>query len=141
MPVQQSILLVDPDERTRAFLAGQLERLDVEVLTASDAEEASRLLGEKDVRVMITELYLPVKAEKCLIAETRRAQPDRNLRIVAHTHRSLTADRNWAMQAGANAYLIKPTRAARMRHVVSRLLQTPATTPASSPYRAATDRP
>lgn len=140
MSTQQSILLVDPDERARAFLAGQLERLDVAVLTAADAEEANRLLDENDVRVMITELYLPVKKAKCLIAETRRAAPDRNLRIVAHTHRGLTTDREWAMQAGADAYLIKPTRAARMRHVVTRLLEAP-TAAAPSPYKSATGAP
>jgi CheY-like chemotaxis protein len=51
----------------------------------------------------------------------RRNAAFRKTRIVAHTSRSMAADREWAMRAGADAYLIKPTRAERMRYVVARL--------------------
>lgn len=118
----QPILLVDPDIRARTYLAGQLEPLGLRVLQANDGAEATRILATEDVRVMISELYLECDAEKCLIAATRRAAPDRELRIVAHTHRSLDEDRAWALTAGADAYLIKPTRASRVRYVVGRLL-------------------
>ena len=121
---QQTILLVDPDDRARAFLAGQLAPLDVRIEQASDAATALQKLAGNDVRVMVSELYLPARESKCLIAEARRSQPDRDVRIIAHTHRSLAEDREWAMEAGADAYLIKPTRASRVRYVVGRLLAT-----------------
>lgn len=122
--LQQTILLVDPDDRARTFLAGQLAPLDVRIEEASDAAAALQALERADVRVMVSELYLPARGSKCLIAEARRAQPGRDVRIIAHTHRSLAEDREWALEAGADAYLIKPTRASRVRYVVGRLLAT-----------------
>jgi CheY-like chemotaxis protein len=122
---QQSLLLVDPDDRARTNLAKQLEPLDLRVVQAKDGDTALALLGSNDIRVMISELYLPTRDRKCLIAEARRTQKRRDIRIIAHTHRMLGADRDWALEAGADAYLIKPTRASRVRYVVGRLLATP----------------
>lgn len=126
MSRQQTILLVDPDDRARSLLATQLEPLELSVLHAPDGATARRVLKENSVRVMVTELYLPVEEAKCLVEEARRADPGREVRIIAHTHRSLDADREWALRAGADAYLIKPTRAPRVRYVVGRLLSSPA---------------
>jgi hypothetical protein len=66
-------------------------------------------------------LYLKTGDDDDLIHAIRRSKTLRKTRTMAHTSRSTAADRDWAMRAGADAYLIKPTRAERMRYVVSRL--------------------
>jgi len=132
MSRQQTILLVDPDDRARSLLATQLEPLELRVLQAPDGATASAFLKDAAVRVMVTELYLPVQEAACLVEEARRADPGREVRIIAHTHRSLDADREWALRAGADAYLIKPTRAPRVRYVVGRLLSSPSVVPTPS---------
>lgn len=116
-----TILLVDPDTRARALLAKQLGSVATDVVQASDGAAALEVLGSRDVKVVVTELYLPVGSHACLVQAIRANPKLRRTRAVAHTHRCLPPDREWAMTVGADAYLIKPTRAERMRYVVSRL--------------------
>lgn len=120
--MSDSILLVDPDTHTRALIATRLAPLGAAILQADDAQHALAVLGGCDVRVVLTELYLSTGDDTDLIHAIRRQKALRKTRTVAHTHRSLAADRDWAMRAGADAYLIKPTRAERLRYVVSRLI-------------------
>lgn len=130
----QTVLIVDPDARARELLARQLAPLELRVLEAADGPDAVSVLALEPVTLLITELYLETGDDPCLIRSIRRREPARELRIIAHTHRSLDADRAWALKAGADAYLIKPTRAQRVRYVVGRLITTPAVTatPASA---------
>lgn len=116
-----TILLVDPDARARALLARQLQSDAIAVMQASDGAAALEALGSANVKVVVTELYLPTGDHACLVQAIRANPKLRRTRAVAHTHRCLPPDREWAMTAGADAYLIKPTRAERMRYVVSRL--------------------
>jgi two-component system chemotaxis response regulator CheY len=116
-----TVLLVDPDPRARAQLAEYLKPIGCRVIEAADGVTALRLLHDGNVRLVVTELYLPVTDDECLIQAIRRDDANRTTRIVALTHRCLAADREWAMRAGADAYLIKPTRAQRVRYVVGRL--------------------
>jgi CheY-like chemotaxis protein len=116
-----TVLLVDPDSRARTFLAHQLAGSGCTFREASDAAAAWKVMAAEEVRLVVTELYLPLAPDECLIHAIRRNKAHRRTRIIAHTHRSMAADREWAMRAGADAYLIKPTRAARLRYVVGRL--------------------
>ena len=134
------ILLVDPDSRTRSLVASQLTGIGCEILQASDGESAMRVVRESDVKLVVTELYLEAEGRTCLIEAIRSDRALRKTRTMAHTHRCLVADREWALRAGADAYLIKPTRAERMRYVVGRLASTrgpnaAVDVPAESPYR------
>lgn len=119
-----TILLVDPDTRTRSLLASQLSSIGCDIVQAGDGAGAWALLQSRDVKVVVTELYLMTRESDCLIKAIRGQRSFRGTRTIAHTHRCLPADRDWAMNAGADAYLIKPTRAERMRYVVSRLATT-----------------
>jgi DNA-binding response OmpR family regulator len=116
-----TVLLVDPDKRVRALLADQLASTGYTVLQAADGETAMRMVNEREIRLVVTELYLKTGADDDLIHAIRRSKTLRKTRTMAHTNRSTAADRDWAMRAGADAYLIKPTRAERMRDVVTRL--------------------
>lgn len=119
-----TVLLVDPDTRSRTLLASQLSSIGCRIIEAADGASAWTLLKSSDVKVVVTELYLMTGDADCLIKAVRADRSFRNTRTVAHTHRCLPVDRDWAMNAGADAYLIKPTRAERMRYVVSRLATT-----------------
>ena len=116
-----TILLVDPDTRARAFLASQLRSLGCRILEAGDGPTAMSIVTTVPVKLVVTELYLATGDSACLIGAIRGIKALRKTRTLAHTTRSLPADREHAMQVGADAYLIKPTRAERMRYVVGRL--------------------
>lgn len=117
-----TVLLVDPDPRARALLAQQITPIGCTLVEASDGVAALRIMGQQPVGVVVTELYLPTGEDECLVHAIRREKAFRRTRVVAHTHRSMASDREWAMRAGADAYLIKPTRAQRVRYVVARLV-------------------
>jgi CheY-like chemotaxis protein len=130
-----TILLVDPDKRTRALLAQQLSSSGAVILQAEDGESAFKIVNERDVRLVVTELYLKTGEDDDLIHAIRRTKALRRTRALAHTLFGTAVDRDWAMRAGADAYLIKPTRAERLRYVVSRLASkgsSPSSLPATS---------
>jgi CheY-like chemotaxis protein len=119
-----SVLLVDPDARVRTQLAEQLTTTGATVIEAGDAEAALRVVNEREIRLVVTELYLKTADDDELIHAIRGSKALKRTRTLAHTSRATAADRDWAMRAGADAYLIKPTRAERFRYVVSRLATT-----------------
>lgn len=116
-----TVLVVEPDLRLRALLVNHLTPLGCTILQAGDGETAFRLLGEQPVRVVLTELYLGVGMYTDLIQAIRSNKALRNTRAIAHTRRAFSRDREWATTAGADAFLIYPTRAERLRYVVGRL--------------------
>jgi len=136
-----SVLLVDPDARMRTLLAEQLTSIGCAVMQASDGDAAMQLINANEVRLVVTELYLRTGEDADLIHAIRRSKGLKRTRTMAHTSKATAADRDWAMRAGADAYLIKPTRAERFRYVVSRLATTKganssvSTTQHESPYR------
>lgn len=117
-----TVLLVDADGRIRALLANQLLPLGCRVLHADNGASALDIVNKVDVRLVITELYVKAGADDDLVHAIRRDKSLRRTRTMVHTTRATAADRDWAMRAGADAYLIKPTRAERLRQVVSRLV-------------------
>lgn len=129
----RTILLVDPDPHSRALVATHLASTGARIVHADDGVTALRIAHDIPVAVIVTELYLAAAEDECLIHAVRRDAKLKRTRVVAHTHRGLTADREWAMRAGADAYLIKPTRAQRVRYVVARLLGDRAAAPPRTP--------
>ena len=122
-----SVLLVDGDANVRARVTDQLSPLGCKVYEAEDGNSALRLLRENnDIRVVLSELYLKTGEQDCLVRAVRGFRALANTRTLAHTRHNTAPDRAWAMQSGADAYLIQPTRPSRLRYVVARLaLQTP----------------
>lgn len=116
-----AVLLVDSDRRVRARLRDQLSPLGCTVLEAEDGDSALRVLRENEVRVVLSELYLKTGEDNCLIRAVHKSKALRNTRTLAHTRHATTPDRDWAMRAGADGYLIQPTAAERLRYVVARL--------------------
>lgn len=116
-----AVLVAEPDARLRAKLVHELTPLGCTVLQADNGVSALRILGEQQVRVVMSELYLKTEEEDCLIKAIRKTKSLRHTRALAHTRFSSARDRDWAMTVGADAYLIHPTRGERLRYVVSRL--------------------
>jgi two-component system, OmpR family, phosphate regulon response regulator PhoB len=116
-----TVLLADPDARMRALVAEQLTSIGCTVLQAGDGETALRMVTERPIRLVVAELYLKAGNDDDLIHAIRRNKSLRKTRTLALTTSATRADRDWAMRAGADAYLIKPTRAERLRYVVTRL--------------------
>ena len=119
-----TVLLADPDARVRALLAEQLSSTGCTILQAADGQSAMKAVTDHDVRVVVAEIYLRTGEDDCLIHAIRRSKALKKTRTLAHTQFGSAADREWARRSGADAFLIKPTRAERFRYVVTRLATT-----------------
>lgn len=73
---QQSVLIVDDDERVRWTLERQLKSLNVRLHFAASAEIAQRALSEHPVSVMVTDQRMPGMQGTALLSWVKERYPD-----------------------------------------------------------------
>jgi DNA-binding response OmpR family regulator len=118
---QRTILLVEPDLPLRESWRAGLAAMGFHVRESTDAGGALSTAMRSQIDLLITELYLPTPPECCLVRAIRREPALRHMRILVVSDHASDDDRNWALAAGADAYLVKPVRLGRMLQVAGRL--------------------
>ncbi len=121
MRQQRTILLVEPDVPLRESWRSGLAAMGFHVRESADADGALSTAMRSQIDLLVTELYLPTPAERCLVRATRREPALRHMKILVVSDHATADDHNWALAAGADAYLIKPVRLGRMLQVAGRL--------------------
>ena len=118
------ILIVDDEESTRLLLAQQLTRaLRAEAQLAGTCEEALRLAGNYAYDAIVLDLMMPGIGGVEVLKEIRAASPNAHAPVVVVT---VLADResiDACLEAGANAYLVKPVERNVLAHTVTAQLQ------------------
>jgi CheY-like chemotaxis protein len=120
---KQTVLVVDPDSQNRKVLAERLASAGFAVEQAGDGISALQLVRERDIRLVVSELYLKTGESDCLIQAVRQHRL-RGTRTLAHTVHRKAADLAWAKQWGASGFLIQPTASERLQRAVTQLLGT-----------------
>lgn len=109
---QQRILVVDDDPDLRELIRHWLSQANVEVLLASDGEEAFQILNQaQSIDLILTDFMMP---ELNGIELLRRLKADTKLfgtRVVVMTNNTDPEFRMRALEMGAVAYLAKSTGA------------------------------
>ena len=118
---QRTILLAEPDAQLRDVWHAGLAGMGFDVLESTDGRAALRIALRSEIRLLITELYLPTNGERCLVRAIRQEHGLKRVKILVVSEHGATDDRNWALTAGADAFLIKPVRLGRMLQVSARL--------------------
>jgi CheY-like chemotaxis protein len=118
---QRTVLLAEPDARLRTEWRAGLEGLGLHVREASDGGSALRAIQHSQVSLLVAELYLPTGTESCLVRAARHEPALQSVKILVVTNSMLDADREWALSAGADAYLVKPVLVSRMLQVAAQL--------------------
>ena len=116
------ILIVDDHPNTAGMLARVLSRFEtpVDVLTASNAEEALALAGERPVEIVITDFMMPGLNGLELIERLQAIQkPPQTILITAYDTPGLAIT---ARRLKVQEYLVKPVQPERIRNLVSRML-------------------
>jgi DNA-binding response OmpR family regulator len=121
VPQQRTILLAEPDAPLREAWRSGLAAMGFHVRESADAGSALSMAMRSQVDLLVTELYLPTPADRCLVRATRREAALRHMKILVVSDHATADDRNWALSAGADAYLVKPVRLGRMLQVAGRL--------------------
>jgi len=102
------ILLVEDDADTQAYLSLALSATD-EVDIAANAESALRKLRERRYDLVLMDLSLSGSMDGAQLTRHIRDQgPQPLIPVIALTAHALERDREFATQAGCNAFLVKP---------------------------------
>jgi DNA-binding response OmpR family regulator len=120
-PYKKRILYVDDEEDTRDMLCALLGLVNCEVLTAGTAAEALEMIARGGFDMYLLDNWLPggSGAELCRkIRETDTSTP-----VVFYSGASLDSEREEALAAGAQAYLIKPRDLGLLVETVNNLLR------------------
>jgi two-component system response regulator AtoC len=115
-----AILVVDDDERLRDTLGILVRNLGHEAIAAADVPAAERLLAERDVDLVVSDLRMPGGSGLDLVDFVRRVNP--RTPVIVLTAYGTVETAVEAMRKGAFDYLVKPFDAAEMEFRIERAL-------------------
>ena len=102
------VLIVDDSEMVRNFHSYLLKDAGFEVKTAADGAEALEIFLRDSFDLIITDINMPRMDGFTFIRRVREL--DKNIPIVIISTQDEARDKQKGFDAGANLYLIKPTK-------------------------------
>jgi HAMP domain-containing protein/CheY-like chemotaxis protein/signal transduction histidine kinase len=107
--IGKTVLVVDDDVRNIFALSSVLERRGMNVLTASNGNEAVNILESRpDLAIVLMDIMMPGMDGYETMRVIRQEPSHRRLPIVALTAKAMKGDREKCLEAGASDYLAKP---------------------------------
>ncbi len=107
MPIQ--ILIVEDDKLTRNSLCRIIQKLDYEVMTASDGLEAWNILREQPIDIVITDWIMPGMDGLELCKRIRSADLRNYVYVIILTAQGGKKELIEAIDAGADDFAVKPS--------------------------------
>jgi DNA-binding response OmpR family regulator len=109
-----TIMVVEDDDATRAYLADNLQADSYDVVTASNARQALNLLEVKDCDLILLDVILPDASGFELCRRVREADGlaqriDPKLPVIMLSGRASETDRVRGFARGADDYVVNPT--------------------------------
>jgi CheY-like chemotaxis protein/signal transduction histidine kinase/HAMP domain-containing protein len=105
----RTALLVDDDARNVFALSSVLERRGMNVLTATNGNEAIQLIDSTpDLSIVLMDIMMPGMDGYQAIGAIRKNPAWQRLPIIALTAKAMKGDREKCLEAGASDYLAKP---------------------------------
>lgn len=101
-------LVADPDSQSARALQVLLEALGLETVRAHDGNEALRLIGLAEPRLVVAQIALEPIDGYALSSRLRQKEPTRTIPIVLVGHEDARAGRLAALRAGADDFLSLP---------------------------------
>ena len=124
------ILVADDDGHIREVVRYALEKAGHTVLEAADGRECLRILGERQVDLVVLDIIMP---EEDGIEVCRRLRPESEVPIVFLTSRDEEIDRVLGLELGADDYVTKPFSPRELVARVKAVLRRSARRPAEEP--------
>jgi len=120
--MKKKILLIDDDNATRFVMAAYLEGADFEIAQSGDGKEgiATALRFKPDL--VITDLMMPKMHGYQVCEKLHGDESLKDLHIIVMSSKSYGSDIELALEAGADAYFIKPYRKEDLLAKISELL-------------------
>ncbi len=120
----EKLLVVDDEIDTLKLVALMLKRQGYEVRTAENGPAALELIAEEIPDLLLLDVMMP-KMDGYEVARRLRADPKtENIPIIMFTAKSQIEDKITGLEAGADAYLTKPTQPRELFAQVKAVLRT-----------------
>jgi two-component system, cell cycle response regulator DivK len=116
------ILLVDDDEMSRDMLSRRLIRRGFEVIFAVDGKQGVEAALREKPDIVLMDMSLPVMDGWDATRSIKSAEATRNVSVIGLSARTMSADRDKAIDAGCDDYDIKPIEFDRLVGKIERLL-------------------
>ncbi len=120
---RRNVLIVDDEESMRLFIARILTTvLKVEATLAGTCEQALRLAGNNAYDAILLDLLMPGIGGFEVLKEIRRASPNMASPVIIVSALADKTTQDRCMQAGANAYVVKPVERNSLAATVKALI-------------------
>jgi phosphoribosyl 1,2-cyclic phosphodiesterase/CheY-like chemotaxis protein len=117
----KAVLLIDDDSALRSLFAEVLEKNGWKVLEAADGETGLDLARQHKPNVVVCDLLMP-RCNGYQVCRTIRANPElAGTKIIMISGRDYATDKMNALEAGADAYLVKPIQPNELRGALRKL--------------------
>lgn len=116
-----TVLVVEDDQDTRIIYRLVLERAGWQVEEAASGDEALRRAGSRPPAVAIVDISIPGVDGWETTRRLKDGAATRRVPVIAVTGHALDEDRQRALEAGCDAYLVKPVPPQRLVDEVRRL--------------------
>ncbi|HEV3010575.1 MAG TPA: response regulator [Burkholderiales bacterium] len=119
MTTRHRVLIVDDEESMRLLLAGMLsQELEVDLQLAGTCEQALRLAETNAYDAILLDLMMPGVGGFGVLYGVRRSAPNATTPVIMVSVVSEKKAIERCLAAGANAYVVKPVRAAELAKIV-----------------------
>lgn len=128
MPSMKRVLIVDDQADLRRLVRWSLEMLDVpvELQECSDAAEALQIARSIKPDVVLLDVMMPGPLDGLAVCREIRADDAlKGTRVVLVSARGQASDVRSGVDAGADAYIVKPFSPQRLLETVEKLLAAP----------------
>jgi DNA-binding response OmpR family regulator len=102
------IFIVDDDPDVRELVEYKLVQQGHEVKTATNGQDALRLVPETKPELLLLDVMMPGVSGFEVLAKLRADAPTKSLPIIMLTAKAQDADVERGMALGANDYMLKP---------------------------------
>ena len=108
MPSRPTVLVVDDRPQNQELIAGYLEDLELDVVTAVNGDEALRAVNTRDLDLVLLDVMMP-GLDGFEVCRRIKSDPAKQLLpVVMLTSLNQTADRVHALEVGADDFIAKP---------------------------------
>jgi DNA-binding response OmpR family regulator len=120
-PHAKRVLCVEDDEDTRSMLCGLLTLINCQTATAGTAVEALDKIAAERFDLYLLDNWLPGGSGVELCKKIRQSDP--SAPIIFYSGAGMESEREEALEAGAQVYLVKPADIAVLVETVRLLLR------------------
>jgi DNA-binding NtrC family response regulator len=117
---RKTLLIVDDDARIRGLLTEALSAVGYATIQAADGQQALDLIRTQPVDCVIADIKMPELDGLALLNRVKAEKPD--LPVVMITGFAYQQNKTQAVDAGADGFLMKPFRLAKIEEVLGRIL-------------------